>query len=166
MPTAEIRETIPAPAEAVFELLHDYSRRLEWDTLLQEARLEAEFSEAARGAISVCRGKGVLGVFVLRTEYVSFEKGRVAAVRLLNRPPFFDSFAASIRHLKIDDSRSEIIYKLNFAARPVWLRALLHPVMRAAFAWETRKRLRALKNHFQSKAEEKARRRGLRLNRT
>jgi hypothetical protein len=148
MPTAEIREIIPTSAEAVFDLIHDYRRRLEWDTLLQEAYLEPEFSEARQGAISVCRGRAFLGGFALRTEYVSFEKGKVAAVKLLNQPPFFDSFAASIRHLKIDDEQSELIYKVNFSAKPRWLRWLLHPLMRAALVWETRKRLRALKNFF------------------
>lgn len=150
MPTAEIREIIPAPADAVFELLHDYQRRLEWDTLLQEAYLEPEFERAERGAISVCRGRTSLGGFALRTEYVSFEKGKVAAVKMLNHPPFFDTFAASIRHLEIDANTSEVIYKVNFTARPRALQWILHPIMRAVFAWETRKRLRALKNFFQS----------------
>jgi hypothetical protein len=151
MPTAEIREIIPAPSETVFELLHDYERRLEWDTLLREAYLEPEFSEAARGAISVCRGKRILGGFAVRTEYVSFEKGKVAAVKMLNHPPFFASFAASIRHLKIDDAHSEVIYKVNFTAKPKWLHPILNPLMRAVFVWETHKRLRALKNFFQPK---------------
>lgn len=149
MPTIEIRETVTASAESVFNLIHNYNRRLEWDTLLKEAYLEPEFKEACLGAISVCRGKNVLGGFALRTKYVSFDRSRIAAVKMLNRPPFFDSFAASIRHLKIDDTRSEIIYKVNFAARPAWLRPVLHPLMRAIFAWETRKRLRALKAFFE-----------------
>jgi hypothetical protein len=149
MPTAEIREIMPAPADAVFALLHDYRRRLEWDTLLREAYLEEGFDEARRGAISVCRGKAILGGFALRTQYVSFEKGKVAAVKMLNQPPFFDSFAASIRHLKIDDYQSEIIYKVNFSAKPPCLRAILHPLMRAVFVWETRRRLKALKTFFQ-----------------
>lgn len=152
MSTTEIREIICAPAEAVFALIHNYDRRLEWDTLLKEAYLEPDFSEAGLGAVSVCRGKSILGMFALRTRYVSFEPGRIAAVKMLNRPPFFDAFAASIRHSKIDDVHSEVIYKLNFAARPAWLRPILHPLMRAVFVWETRKRLRALKSFFQSSA--------------
>ena len=152
MPTAEIREIIPASTEAVFELLHDYKRRLEWDTLLQEAYLEPEFEKSDKGAISVCRGKRILGGFAVRTEYVSFEKGKVAAVKMLNHPPFFESFAASIRHFKIDDEHSEVVYKVNFTAKPRWLRPILNPLMRAVFVWETRKRLEALKNFFQSKA--------------
>ncbi len=153
MPIVEIKEVIPASAEKVFALVHDYKKRLEWDTLLQEAYLEPEFTEAGRGAISVCRGKSFLGEFALRTEYISFEKGKVAAVKLLNRPPFFDTFAASIRHVAIDGNHSEIIYKVNFTAKPRFLRPLLHPVMRLIFAAETRKRLKALKKTFRNKGK-------------
>jgi Polyketide cyclase / dehydrase and lipid transport len=152
MPTAEISETIPASTEAVFELLHDYKKRLEWDTLLQEAYLEPEFEKSEKGAVSVCRGKRILGGFAVRTEYVSFEPGKVAAIKMLNHPPFFDSFAASIRHFAIDDAHSEVVYKVNFTAKPSWLRPILNPLMRAVFVWETRKRLKALKNFFQTKA--------------
>ena len=153
MPTAEIRETIHASTDAVFALLHDYKRRLEWDTLLQEAYLEPEFEKSEKGAISVCRGKRILGGFAVRTEYLSFEPGKVAAVKMLNHPPFFESFAASIRHFAIDDAHSEVVYKVNFTAKPVWLRPILNPLMRAVFVWETRKRLKALKNFFQTKAD-------------
>jgi hypothetical protein len=152
VPTAQIKELIPASAEVVFALVHDYERRLEWDTLLQEAYLEPEFSKARRGAISVCRGKFILGGFALRTQYVSFEEGKLAAVKMLNQPPFFASFAASIRHFEIDENNSEIIYKVNFTAKPRRLRPFLHPIMRALLIWETRKRLKALKVFFQTQS--------------
>jgi ribosome-associated toxin RatA of RatAB toxin-antitoxin module len=149
MPVIEIKEVIPASAKEVFTLLHDYERRLEWDTLLSEAYLEPEFEKAEAGAISVCRGKIILGGFALRTRYVSFEPGKVAAVKLLNNPPFFDTFAASIRHMPVDDKNSEVIYKVNFTAKPKWLGWLLQPIMGAVFAWETKKRLTALRNYFE-----------------
>lgn len=143
--TAEIRETIPASAEAVFDIVHDYGRRLEWDTLLSEAYVEPEFGNAALGAITVCRGRAILRGLALRTQYISFQKGRVAAVKMLNEVPFFEAFAASIRHLPVDDERSEIVYKLSFLGKPRWARPLLHPVMRTILVWETRKRLTALR---------------------
>ena len=148
MLTAEIKEVIPASAVAVFDLLHDYQRRLEWDTLLQKAYLEEDFPESCKGAIAVCQGRAILGGFALRTEYVSFERGKVAAVKMLNQPPFFDTFAASIRHTDIAENQSEIVYKVNFTARPKFLRRILHPLMKAIFVWETRKRLAALKEFF------------------
>jgi hypothetical protein len=155
VPTVEVKETIPASAEAVFALVHDYGRRLEWDTLLREAYLEPEFLEAKRGAVSVCRGKLILGGFALRTEYVSFENGKVAAVKLLNEPPFFDSFAASIRHFPVSEAESEIVYKLSFTAKPKWLKWFLQPLMRRVFVWEIRKRLKALRQFFAEKKDEK-----------
>ena len=150
MPTAEIKKIIRAPAEDVFDLIHDYGRRLEWDTLLSEACIEPGFEEAARGAVAVCRGKGLLGVITMRTEYVSFERGKVAAVKMLGQPPFFESFAASIRHRDTGDGCSEIIYKFNFRARPRLLIRLLHPPMLVLLRWETRKRLAALRRFFEN----------------
>jgi hypothetical protein len=148
LPTAEIKEIIPASAVTVFDLLHDYERRLEWDTLLQKAYLEDDFPQSCKGAIAVCQGKAIVGGFAVRTEYVSFERGKVAAVKMLNQPPFFDTFAASIRHSDLGDNRSEIVYKVNFTAKPKFLRWILHPIMKAAFVWEMRKRLASLKEFF------------------
>lgn len=151
MPKDSVTEIIDAPAEEVFALLHDYERRLEWDTLLQKAYLEPEFERAGVGAISVCQGKSHLGGFALRTEYVSFQPGKVAAVKMLNHPPFFETFAASIRHFKIDENHSRIVYEYNFTAKPRILRFILHPMMRRVLSLETRRRLKALKRFFASK---------------
>jgi hypothetical protein len=152
MPNAEIKETIPANNFAVFDLIHNYKRRLEWDTLLQKAYLEPEFEIAAKDAISVCKGKWILGGFALRTQYITFEKGRVAAIKMLNQPPFFDTFAASIRHFPIDENTSEVVYHVNFTAKPKFLQPVLHPIMKAVLTWETKKRLRALKRFFERKS--------------
>ena len=148
MPKGIQREIIPASSERVFTLLHDYDKRLEWDTLLQKAYLKPEFPAAGVGAISVCQGRTMTGGFSLRTVYVTFQKGRVAAVKMLNRPPFFGSFAASIRHFDIDEKSSEIVYEFHFTARPAWAKRLLHPLMSAIFGWETKKRLESLKRYF------------------
>jgi hypothetical protein len=67
---------------------------------------------------------------------------------MLNRPLFFDSFAATIRHNDRDDGSSSIEYHYNFRARPSWLRWLLHPIMAALFRWETKRRLRSLRRYF------------------
>lgn len=148
MPKGIVRKNIPAPKEEVFALIHDYERRLEWDTLLQKAYLEPEFSEVCNGAISVCQGRKILGGFALRTIYVSFQKGRLAAVKMLNQPPFFETFAASIRHFDVDKNQSEVVYEFYFTAKPNYLRWLLHPVMSLILSLETKKRLNALEKYF------------------
>lgn len=149
MPKAIIKEEIPASAEEVFDLLHDYQKRLEWDTLLSEAYLEPEFKEAKLGAITVCRGRLILGGFPLRTEYISFQRGKIAAVKLLNRPPFFETFAASISHSNLPNDSSEIVYTFNFTAKPTFLQFILHPIMSKIFVSETKKRLESLKRYFE-----------------
>lgn len=155
MPHGSVAETIPAVSVEVFRLLHDYDRRLEWDTLLQQARLCDGFTEAQLHATSLCTGHWYLGGIAVKTEYVSFKPPHIAAVRMLNRPPFFEAFAATIRHHDLSDGTSTVEYKYNFTARPKWLRWILHPVMACVFRWETRKRLRALQGWFTERRDGK-----------
>ena len=139
---------IPAPSSAVFDLLHDYRRRLEWDTLLQAAYLADGATAAAKGVTSVCVGRRSLGGIALKTLYVTFERPTLAAVKMVNAPMFFEAWAASIRHEDISSTASRLTYKFQFTARPAFLRFVLEPVMKRVFVWETRKRLRALKGFF------------------
>lgn len=148
MPNGCVSEAIPATSAEVFRLIHDYSRRLEWDTLLRDARLCEDWTVAQLHATTICTGRWYLGGLTLKTEYVSFDPPNVAAVKMLNRPPFFDAFAATIRHRDLNDGSSLIEYKYNFKARPICLRWMLHPIMSTSFRWETRKRLRALRRLF------------------
>jgi hypothetical protein len=143
MPAATVTQKMPVAAGEVFALLHDYPRRLEWDTLLREARLTGGFTKAEKGATSLCVGNAFGGLVGIETRYVSFRPGELAAVEMINRPPFFEKFAASIRHRDVADG-SEAIYKLHFTARPKWLRCCLEPLMLRFLRHETQKRLRAL----------------------
>jgi len=152
MPHGQVTDVIPAPADDVFQLLHDYNRRLEWDTLLQAAYLLDGCTQAGLGAKSVCKGKPTLGGIALTTEYISFRRPDVAAVQMLNRPPFFETFAATIRHKDQPDGTSTIEYNYNFTSRPRWLRFVLHPIMGFCFKMETRKRLAALRRHFANRS--------------
>ncbi len=139
-----IIEEMPGSCEAVFDLVHDYARRLEWDTLLRAAFVEGG-GAAGTGAVAVCSGRWLVGGWTLRTVYVSFRRGTVAAVKMVNRPPLFERWAASIRHESLGDRRSRIIYTYSFRARPAWLAFVLEPIVACAFRRETRRRLRALR---------------------
>ncbi len=147
MPTGAVTEEIAASSAEVFALLHDYSRRLEWDTLLRAAYLETA-DQAGPGVVSVCVGKRHLGGIAIRTRYVAFRPPRLAAVEMLNSPPFFATFAASIRHEDLGPARSSVTYRFTFTARPRILQFVLHPIMARVFQMETRRRLRALKGWF------------------
>lgn len=140
---ARVAQELPASCEAAFDLVHDYGRRLQWDTLLRRAFVEGD-RPAGKGEIAVCSGRWLLGGITLRTVYVSFRRGEVAAVKMLGVAPLFDRWAASIRHEPIGADRSRIVYTYNFRARPRWLAFVLEPILAAFFRWETRRRLRAL----------------------
>src|SRR5690242_10186881 len=116
-----VSETLPASSRDVFGLLHDYTRRLEWDTFLSAAYLTDGFDQAALGATSVCVGRGLLGRIALKTVYVAFDPPRLAAVKMVNSPPLFASWAASIKHEDLGPESSRVTYTWSFATRPRWL---------------------------------------------
>ncbi|MGI8880566.1 MAG: type II toxin-antitoxin system RatA family toxin [Jatrophihabitans sp.] len=133
-----VTRELPASCAAAFDLVHDYDRRLEWDTLLRAARVEGQPID--RGSIGVCTAKRRLGGFSFRFRYVTFRRPELAAVTLISRAPFFRTWAASIRHEPLPDGRSTVCYTMTFGCRP----ALLEPLARAMFRRETRRRLDAL----------------------
>lgn len=143
MPSATITESMPRDSATVFALLHDYSRRLAWDTLLREARLTQGHTVSAAGATALCVGKPLFGLIGIETRYVTFSPGVVAAVQMINAVPFFGTFSASIRHQDVEPG-STLTYKLTFTARPQLLRWALEPIMLACLRYETKRRLRAL----------------------
>jgi hypothetical protein len=144
---------IPAPSHAVFDLLHDYSRRLEWDTLLRAAYLTDGHTAAGKGVTSVCVGRRSLGSLAFKTIYVTFERPTRAAVKLVNAPAWFETWAATIQHQDLSPQASRITYTFHFTARPRALRPLLDPLMERVFRWETEKRLIALQRFFARPAE-------------
>ncbi|MFK7851565.1 MAG: hypothetical protein AB8D78_11355, partial [Akkermansiaceae bacterium] len=89
MQSATVSQQMPVDSSAVFNLLHDYDRRLEWDTLLKEARLTRGHEKAGKGATSLCVGKPMFGIFGIETRYLTFKEGEIAAVTLVNSPPLF-----------------------------------------------------------------------------
>ncbi len=143
---------MPCRAAVVFERLHDYSRRLEWDTLLREARFTGDHTRAKVGATTLCVGRPLFGWLGMETVYLTYTPGVVAAVSLVNRPPFFESFAASIRH---DDTAtgSTVTYRFRFRSRPRYLRWLMEPLMLLALRHETKRRLSALSRHLATSAD-------------
>ena len=149
MPKEILSIEIGASAEAVFDLIHDYDRRLEWDTLLRKALILDGWNKAGKGVRTLCVGTWKSGGIGVETEYISFERGRVAAVKLCNRPLFFDSFAATIQHKNLEKERSMVSYIYSFRARPRMFRWILEPLMNLFFYRETKNRLRALKRFME-----------------
>lgn len=135
---------MPAPAKAVFEAFHDHRRRLQWDTLLSEAYVEGGADYPAVGAISVNRGRGLRGGFVLRTRFVNFDPPRRAAAVLVEPAGLFRQWAATLQHRDLEDGTSELLYTFDLALRPSWLGVCLDAWVTSLFERATRQRFAAL----------------------
>jgi len=144
--TVEIR----AAPGAVFKLTHDYSRRLEWDTLLREARLLDGAETAGLGVRSVCVGRTAVLGLSLETVYITFDPPWLSAVEMTRGPAFFNNFAASIRHEVIRPGVTRVIYRGHVETRPRWLRWLLEPIVNRRFSRATKRRLDALKRALEA----------------
>jgi len=140
---------IRASAEAVFDLIHDYPRRLEWDPFLQDARLLDGAAAAGLGVKARCTARRTFAGLVMETVYVSFDRPHVAAVKMTKGPPVLEAFAASLRQEEIGPSLTRVVYRFNFSTRPRWLRAIADPIAAALFRREVRGRLDALKRHLE-----------------
>jgi hypothetical protein len=145
MPREILSIEIDAPCGAVFDVLHDYGCRLEWDSMLREASLLAGATAAGVGVRSLCAGTWRSAFLKMETEYIRFEPGRVAAVKLTKRLPFFECFAATIRHDAVSESRSRMTYIYSFRARPRFVASLIEPIMNAMLRREVRNRLHSLR---------------------
>jgi hypothetical protein len=143
---------IDAGCQEVFDVIHDYSVRLRWDTLLSKACIVDGSAHAGVGVRTLCVGRSTVAGMGMETVYISFDRPRVAAVKMKRGPWFVADFAASIRHAALaPGTGSRVIYKFRITARPVWLRAVLDPVLRFVFQRETRKRLESLKRYMETR---------------
>ncbi|MCX6606862.1 MAG: SRPBCC family protein [Acidobacteria bacterium] len=144
---------IEASCGAVFDVIHDYGIRLRWDTLLSKACIVDEgVTVAGVGVKTLCVGRAMFGEVGVETVYVSFQRGRVAAVKMTRGPWFLEDFAASMVHAGIPSSvgeRSRVTYSLRIAARPRWLRFVMNPILRVVFRVETGRRLAGLKRYVE-----------------
>ena len=96
MPRGTHSIEINASCDAVFELIHNYDIRLQWDSMLCEATLLGAAAEVVKGVRTRCVGNWKCLWLAIEADYLSYEKGKVAAVKCLisrcslqsSRPPF------------------------------------------------------------------------------
>src|SRR5215510_6580060 len=107
---------IAGEPDKVFDLIHDYSRRLEWDPFLREARLLDGASSADVEVKSICTARWASGGMAMETVYVSFDRPSVAAVKMTRGPSLLDEFAASLRQEAVGTGRTRVTYRFRLAA--------------------------------------------------
>jgi hypothetical protein len=149
MRSLEAAIDIHARPEAVFDLIHDYAHRLDWDPFLKDARLLEGAESAGVGIKARCTARNGFGGFAMETVYVSFDRPRVAAVKMTKGPGLLETFAASLRQDDAAPGITRVTYRFNFSTRPRWLRTILEPIAAALFLREVRQRLEALKRHLE-----------------
>lgn len=150
MLTREQSVEIAASPEAIFDLIHNYSRRLEWDPFLKKAALLNGAQAAGVGVHSVCVAKNRLGGLGMETVYVVFDRPRIAAVKMVRGPAILQSFGASLRQDHVILGTTRVTYKYALETRPAWLRWLLTPLCKCVFSRETRGRLAKLKSFLEA----------------
>jgi ribosome-associated toxin RatA of RatAB toxin-antitoxin module len=140
-----IRQSIEVAAEPgmLFDLTQDYPHRLDWDPFLTEARLLDGADRPGFGVRAWCVARTGLG---METKYVSFNPPGVCAVEMTRGPWFFRSFSGSWRFDRIGTNRTNVTFTYSLVGRP----GLLSGPIRLAFAFETRRRLRALKRYVEA----------------
>ena len=151
MPRGTHSIEINASCDAVFELIHNYDTRLQWDSMLCEATLLGAAAEVVKGVRTRCVGNWKCLWLAIEADYLSYEKGKVAAVKMSNKPMFFAEFAATIRHDDLDDGRSKVTYIYNFHAKPRSLVFLFEPIMAFCLNREVMHRLAALKRFAENR---------------
>jgi len=136
---------VRASPEAVFDLVHDYARRLEWDTFLKEACLLDGAKAAGPGVRTRCTARNGFAGLAMETVYVSFDRPKVAAVKMTKGPAVLETFAASLVQEDIGRGLTRVTYRFHFSTRPRWLRAVAGPIASALFRREVKQRLESLK---------------------
>jgi ribosome-associated toxin RatA of RatAB toxin-antitoxin module len=79
-------------SEVIFDYTQDYRNRLKWDTFLTEAYLLDNAIQADKGVKAWCVSRNGLG---METQYVSFNRPKVTAIKMTKGPYLFKEFAAS-----------------------------------------------------------------------
>lgn len=98
----------------VFDFTQDYSNRLKWDTFLKKADLIEGATKADKGIRAYCVAKNGIGMV---TEYVTFNRPRVTAIKMTKGPYMFKSFLGSWTFKELTMNKTEVIFLYSFSLR-------------------------------------------------
>ena len=98
----------------IFDYTQDYDKRLEWDTFLKKAELINGATEAGLGVKSFCQAYNGLGI---ETEYVSFNRPKVAAIKMTKGPFMFKSFLGSWNFKQINSRNTNVVFLYSYELR-------------------------------------------------
>jgi ribosome-associated toxin RatA of RatAB toxin-antitoxin module len=142
VPVIEANIDIRARDEDVFDLAQDYGLRLEWDPFLSEMKFRDDASEAAVGVKVWVRAKNGLTMEVV---YITLERPRSVAMKMIAGPRFFERFAGTWRFDAITADRTRVTFRYNFETRWSWLRPGVNRIIGWVLGRDVRLRLEGLK---------------------
>lgn len=137
--------TINQSQEVIFDFTQDYTNRLTWDTFLKKVDLINGAATAGKGVSAYCVAKNGLGMV---TEYVSFNRPKVTAIKMTKGPYMFRTFQASWTFKEIIDQQTEVIFLYSFSLRFPF--NLASAFIKMNLKNNVRQRLRDLKNCIES----------------
>jgi ribosome-associated toxin RatA of RatAB toxin-antitoxin module len=116
MNSAKFSESIDiaANAELIFDYTQDYKNRLQWDTFLTEAYLLDHATHADKGVRAWCVSRNGLG---METQYVSFNRPKVTAIKMTKGPYLFREFAASWTFKEDISGHTKVTFLYSFSLR-------------------------------------------------
>jgi ribosome-associated toxin RatA of RatAB toxin-antitoxin module len=97
--------------EVIFDYTQDYQNRLIWDTFLKKAELLSGATKANKGVRAYCVAKNGLG---METEYVSFNRPKVTAVKMTRGPFLFKTFSGSWTFKEFSKGTTEVTFLYSF----------------------------------------------------
>lgn len=154
MPHDRFEFVMPAPAEIVFDAFHHHWWRRRWDSLVEATHVIGGAECPYVGAVTENAGGGVLRGLTMTTQFVSFDRPRVAAATMRGESFPFRRWAASMRHRPLPDGSSLMTYTYSFEVKPRALRWIVEPVAKWVFDWQTHKRFRRMRRFLESHAAE------------
>lgn len=126
-----------------FDFTQDYNNRLRWDTFLKKAEL-MDAQEADRGVKAYCVAKNGLGMV---TEYVSFNRPKVTAIKMTEGPFMFKSFLGSWNFKEVENNTTEVTFLYSFTLRFPF--NLLTGFIKKNLQNNVKQRLKDLKNNLE-----------------
>jgi hypothetical protein len=145
---------MPAEEAVVFDAFHYHQWRVRWDSLVRATHVIGGAPCPYVGAVTENSGRGWLRTLAMRTQFVSFDRPRVAAASMISRSFPFETWAASMRHRPLQPGQSLLVYTYRLQARPAWLRWLLEPVIDWIFALQTAQRFKRMQRFLRDHADE------------
>ncbi|VVO36149.1 hypothetical protein PS691_05336 [Pseudomonas fluorescens] len=139
---------MPASAAQAFEAFHNHDIRRHWDTLLRHAAIEGGHTHPFIGAISINPGRGLARLFSMRTRFVNYVPGTLAAAIIVEPAGPFEWWASSMHHRDTDAGCSELVYTFSLRLRPRWLGRCFNGLAAWLFERATRRRLTAMANYL------------------